>query len=251
MKLMNLIVIVTAAALLSGCRSSVNPDDSANMFPDLPDNAYCFRKIQEYKNFVQSPQNAKSENGFNVVTPRFVPDPYLVILKERGAVLSSTVLLNSLQTKELLKLNPPEVLFWGGPYLDGGQSPITLYYLPENQEKVDKLLPKITQTMTKPVYWDSGDLRNFLQNPDYRPENPSEMLKAGWISSRSGNSFSEWYGLLNKQYGWGRFSNSNPSVSLWCVPEDQMVIVLFYEGKSNETIMIAAPYKEENQPPEK
>lgn len=157
-------------AVLTGCVGSGN---IPQMYPDFPDNDYCFKKIAEYQAYIDNPANQKTETVFfdgkeqtcQIMTLPDTPEGYLGILLGRGAIEAFPVVLTSAQAEQLslnMKKLPDFILGWYGrpqrvgledyfSYRDNRDLRIiTFYYRNENFEQFQEWLRKYVPVEKKP-----------------------------------------------------------------------------------------------------
>lgn len=109
-----LVWLPLCSALFAGCVGSPHPAGSCeSYYPELPDNEHCFRKIAEYRTFLEESDDYEitvgrpDANGeaklLKVLAPPCTLEGYLGILEGRRAIVSRQVVVTSEQSRTIFK----------------------------------------------------------------------------------------------------------------------------------------------------
>ncbi|WP_419646316.1 hypothetical protein [Victivallis vadensis] len=109
-----LVWLPLCSALFAGCVGSPHPAGACeSYYPELPDNEHCFRKIAEYRAFLEKSDDYEVTGGrpdaggeakfLKVLAPPCTLEGYLGILEGRGAIVSRQVVVTSEQSRTIFK----------------------------------------------------------------------------------------------------------------------------------------------------
>lgn len=161
--------VALGVLLLTGCAVPSNiPGNTADMYPDLPDNEYCFRKIADYQCSASNRDNIETtvqitpdgkKKEWRTITPGYTLEGYLGILEGRGAIRKHNIIVSALQSQKIFTSSsktPDFIVEMTGTWnADPAQYRIfTVYFKPENEarmlEWLEKLIPYSTHLKHAP-----------------------------------------------------------------------------------------------------